>query len=573
MYLYSLSVEGFRRFDKLDLRFRKGLNVLVGPNNAGKTAVIDALRVLLSTGDEGALRMSELDLHVDPSGAQRSQATFRYVFRDLDMDEEADFIQALKPVYEAGKIVSYEAHLAVRYSASESGGRLHVKRWAGDHEDTSLSGDMMNDLRAVYLQPLRDPAQGLRPGRSSQLARLVQSLSSPVAQTEVVDALKELDTILKKTDSIKDTQAAITKRHTDMLGDVLSQVIDVNLSPSDFRRVAARLGLLAANFEIEQNGLGFNNLIYMAVVLSELAVSKDSAYRALLVEEPEAHLHPQLQAVLLDYLRSVETPAEGEKAVQVFLTSHSPNFAALADIDSIACVYEEAGTIEAFFPREIKFEKRKKEKLQRYLNVTRAELFFARRIILVEGAAELFLVEVMAKQLNIDLKKHAVSVISADGLNFDAFMPLFGEKALKIRVAVLSDSDEAGHPALGAAPLLSAAANAIKGASNDYVKTFFSAKTFEYALAQHPENRPTMLAALKDIHPGIGDELETQVEGAAAAEQAEVLFKGMFDRGIGKTNVQKGAFSQALAQTVLVDGKELIVPPYIADAFTFVCEL
>lgn len=572
MYLHSLSVEGFRRLGKIELRFRPGLNLLVGPNNAGKTAVIDALRVLLSTGDEGALRVTDLDLHVGPSGIPASQATFKYIFRDLSPDEEADFIQALKPVHEGGKIVGYEAHLAVRYSSSSLGNRLHVRRWAGEHEEASITVEMLDDLRAVYLQPLRDPAQGLRPGRASQLARLIQSLSTPVAQQEVVDAMKDLDSALKKTESIKETQAAITKRHTDMLGALLSQSLDLNLSPSDFKKVAARLSLLVANFEVEQNGLGFNNLIYMAVVLSELALSKEAAYRALLVEEPEAHLHPQLQAVLLSYLKEVETPGEGEKAVQVFLTSHSPNFAALADLDSIGCVYQGGDAVETFFPREVKFEKRKKEKLQRYLNVTRAELFFARRIILVEGAAELFLVQVMAKKLGYDLKQCAVSVISADGLNFDAFMPLFGESALRIRVAVLSDSDESGYPALGIPPNLSDAAKVISAASNNYVKAFFGAKTFEFALAQLPKNRATMLAALKEIHPIIGAELEKELASTVPADQAKILFKGMFERGDGKTSVQKGAFGQSLAQAVLVDGLPLEVPDYIAAAIKFVCE-
>lgn len=78
--------------------------------------------------------------------------------------------------------------------------------------------------------------------------------------------------------------------------------------------------------EIEQNGLGFNNLIFMAVVLSELAKNPDAAYRSLIVEEPEAHLHPHLQRVLLSYLAGIPTK-EGEKPVQLFVTSHSPNFA------------------------------------------------------------------------------------------------------------------------------------------------------------------------------------------------------------------------------------------------------
>ena len=68
MCLYELRIQGFRRFEDLRLRFKNGLNVIVGPNNAGKTAVVDALRVLLSASDEGNLRLTELDLHVASDG-------------------------------------------------------------------------------------------------------------------------------------------------------------------------------------------------------------------------------------------------------------------------------------------------------------------------------------------------------------------------------------------------------------------------------------------------------------------------------------------------------------------------
>src|ERR1700721_1626218 len=98
MHLSELTIEGFRRIESLKIKFRPGLNVLVGPNNVGKTAVFDALRALLSTTEEGALRISESDLHIPKgSGTQATQITFHYIFRGLTLDEEADFLTALKP--------------------------------------------------------------------------------------------------------------------------------------------------------------------------------------------------------------------------------------------------------------------------------------------------------------------------------------------------------------------------------------------------------------------------------------------------------------------------------------------
>jgi putative ATP-dependent endonuclease of OLD family len=184
----------------------------------------------------------------------------------------------------------------------------------------------------------------------------------------------------------------------------------------------------------------------MAVVLSELSRNQESAYRGLIVEEPEAHLHPQLQAVLLRYLENIKGVKKGDQAskksqaaaendtssgsvtdnagsenpstgssklpVQVFVTSHSPNFASIAKLSSLVCLIETDQGATSFLPRSVVFGKGKLEKLERYLDVTRAELFFARRIMFVEGAAELMLVSVLAQKCGHSLRDNAVSLIS-----------------------------------------------------------------------------------------------------------------------------------------------------------------
>lgn len=616
MYLAELTINNFRKLREARLKFQPGLNVLVGPNNVGKSAVVDALRTLLAGHDETYPRLDDSDRHRPHEGDPTGDISFHFVFRDLSLEDEADFIAALKP----NEDKNMEAHIHVQYTDMDKTGRFKVRRWCGDHPEVSLTSDMMENLRGVYLLPLRDAVQGLRPNRNSQLARLLHLLTDDAGRDTINTALKDLDETLKQDKSIQSTHKAISTRHDSMMGAQLAQELAVGLSVTDFQRLSSRLTLTAEAMEIEKNGLGFNNLLFMAVVLSELAKNPDSAFRSLIIEEPEAHLHPQLQRVLLQYLAGIPT-GEGEKPVQLFVTSHSPNFASNSKLDSLVCLIENEAGVETFFPRDIKFEKGKREKLERYLDVTRAELFFARRVIFVEGAAELMLIDALAKKMGFDLREYGVSLISVEGLNFDSFLPLFGEHGLRIPVAVVTDADpfeeeeveapaegeeeiedilaEAAYqeetdapdgekptgdaekkkkvkrkevyPALGEQVRLSANTIKMMNLEDDFVKVFHGLKTLEYDLALIEANRDPMLTALADPHPIISKALRKIVDAQPDnTAKAKALFCGMFERK-GNGNIQKGRFAQALAEQFLKEpGCE--VPEYLVNAIQHVCQ-
>jgi putative ATP-dependent endonuclease of OLD family len=579
MFLSKLRIVNFRRICDATLEFQPGLNILVGPNNVGKTAVVDAMRALLAGHDEPYPRFTSEDVHQPKGGFAKGAICFHFVFADLSLDDEADFMPALKP--DASGV--FEAHISVRYAEPDKSGRLRTKRWCGDFEEVGLTAEMMENLRGVYLPALRDASQGLKPCRGSQLARLLQILADETGRDAINAALKNLDIELKTHQPIVETQKAIAGRHSHMLGSQLAQILEVGLSASDFQRLSSRLSLMVDQFEIEQNGLGFNNLIYMAVVLSELAKNPEAAYRGLIVEEPEAHLHPQLQAVLLRYLTDIQLTIDGEKAVQIFVTSHSPNFASIARLDSLICLVDTGEQVEVFFPRNVAFEKGKREKLERYLDVTRAELFFARRIIFVEGAAELMLVSVLAEKAGYKLREHGVSLISVEGLNFDCFLPLFGEKALKVPVSVITDADPMGeeiegkealpiYPSLNDKVNISENTLKMQKMQDKFVKIFHGVKTFEYDLALRVKNRATMISTLKELHPKIGATVAETVEAAEDnTSKAKELFCGMFERK--QNNVQKGRFGQALAQAFLIENADCDIPDYIREAVDHVCKV
>ena len=112
----------------------------------------------------------------------------------------------------------------------------------------------------------------------------------------------------------------------------------------------------------------------------------------------------------------------------------------------------------------------------------------------------------------------------------------------------------------------------MKGLEDDYVKVFHGVKTLEYDLALLEANRKIMLTALADPHPNISKALSTIVDAAPDnTAKAKALFCGMFERKVTSGNLQKGRFSQALAEEI---GKApgCKVPEYLQKAIQHVCQ-
>jgi len=193
----------------------------------------------------------------------------------------------------------------------------------------------------------------------------------------------------------------------------------------------------------------------------------------------------------------------------------------------------------------------------------------------------MMLVSILAEKAGFKLREHAVSLISVEGLNFDCFLPLFGEKSLKIPVPILTDAapvcksknggkSEPLYPVLDDVATISDNTRKMKGYEDIYVKVFHGVKTFEYDLALHAENQISMLKALKEMHPGIEKKVAIKVDSAATEkDKARELFRGMFERP--SNNVQKGRFGQVLAQIFSDPESDCKIPEYILNAIKHVC--
>jgi len=558
MRLRELTIKNFRKIEDLTVTFPKGLCVIVGENNTGKTAIVDALRLMLFSGrDYDALRLDEEDFR---TGTDFAPIELSCTFCDQNDEDEVHFQECLVDIG-GGK---FEIRLNARVEFNKTTRNPKVKMWGGETEGGHV-GSIYEHLAAVYLQPLRDPESGLRPSRHSQVSRLLDSLTDEDQYDEFVTIAKDANTKIRELDPVKSARDDLNTQMSSIAGDQLAQKTELIFADPTFHRIIAGLQPEIENLPFSLNGLGYNNLIFTSATLATLKRSPHFSFRSIVIEEPEAHLHPQLQVLLLQYFSKVAAVESGE--VQVIASSHSPILASQAPIDSIVSLQEYEGKVSAISVCSIDMDAEMKKKLQRYLDSTRAELFFARRILMVEGISEALLLPVLVKIACGDLKQSAVTLINADGLNFNCFLPLFGETKIAVPIAILTDGDapSVGGPLSATATQLKAQEGTIQN-----LRVECCARTFEHELARSSELLPLMLQAFKILRPVVGANLESNIQSLTSDDQKADAFLSEFLN----SRASKGLFAQELA--TLLENESLqptVVPDYIRKALQFLSVL
>src|SRR5690606_31968744 len=144
------------------------------------------------------------------------------------------------------------------------------------------------------------------------------------------------------------------------------------------------LSLMRYSFELHQNGLGYNNLLFMSAVLGDMSLNKSGIHLNLFtIEEPEAHLHPQLQELIHSFFDRKHRNSSSE--IQVIYTSHSPTLVSRIGINSINLLFEDRYNIRCYPLASANLEETDQNYLEKFLDVTKSQMFFAKGILFVEG--------------------------------------------------------------------------------------------------------------------------------------------------------------------------------------------
>lgn len=503
MYIKEINILNFRSFKEALIPFHEGVNVIIGHNNTGKSNLLRAMGLVLGYSNGHRLGTSDLFYETDVAELQRQSprikitlvlrrsadenldsadmALFANMMTDPALSEEAELRYEFK--LDDSQEQNYKADVANAITAKEIWKiieqdyiRLYKSSRSGGNQAAGINiNETLGQIDFQFLDAIRDVSHDLYAGYNPLLRDVLNffidySVKNDVTKTEdeIKEQLKALrDDFVQQSRPLMQT---LQNRLQDGKNVFLKYALDTgatfNGAEPDFDGTVTENEMFsvlrmfikyAVGIEVPAtyNGLGYNNLIYMSLLLAKMQADGNIAYMKrnakvlsfLAVEECEAHLHPAMQYKFLKFLQ--DNNLNGHVR-QIFMTSHSTQIASAVKLDDLICLTSPAlGQINVGYPRAIYKEESSndmvsKQYVQRFLDATKADMFFANRLIFVEGIAEELLLPVFARYLNKNLTDEHVLVVNMGGRYFNHFLKLFDTKnpyTINKKIVCLTDID------------------------------------------------------------------------------------------------------------------------------------
>lgn len=503
MYISEIDIDGFRNFRDVKIPLKDGINMIIGPNNAGKSNLLRAIALILNVPSHKGIDVNDIFVETDVVKLKEKAPSVHITLYFSQSEGESD--QSEQVGILTGFLIDpghpYKAQLNLSYTLPQDQNDKYVAevamltdhqeiwtvlrrnyarfyelhRWGGNGQYKSQTmNDLFDRCDFQFLDAIRDVGRDMYMGYNPMLKEVLNffvdyDIKSDDQKTE--DEVKtELDTaqtqfradakpLMEKLmdrlntgkdlllEYAKDTGASFDSAEPDFSG---------NLSESELFAVLKLIIRYNTGVEIPatHNGLGYNNLIYMSLLLAKMQAWADGKYMhrqaklfsLLAIEEPEAHLHPSMQYQFLNFL---DLNKSKHNVNQILVTTHSTQIVSAVTVDDIICLHvSEYGKVKAGYPHKVysntSDDIESKAYVQRFLDATRSDIFFAKKLIFVEGVAEELLIPTFAKYLGYNLAKEHVLVVNMGGRYYKHFLKMFDRNnsfCIDKKVACISDID------------------------------------------------------------------------------------------------------------------------------------
>lgn len=477
--------------------FHDGLNVIVGTNNSGKTGLLKAIcliqnpkEISIDDFNKNNLRAHYNDLykntppqivieyHIEHQISEEDTADESIIkllpFIGMDKINESkdksetstkySLIACVKMAYtfnskdkglyekEMSKATSFEGFFAVLKRLWKS----YEWKYTNGISDTSIDEKDVKDIfkidfidaernnEVVYSETKKEIEDFLK--NDEQGVRAVQEMQK-VFSDQMKDTIKPVLTKISALVENEHNEIGLAKGNVAIAQDLRpaatissAYVIDVKDTKSN------------SIMPLKYNGLGYNNLINMYMLIKLVEIQKGRDFRILCLEEPEAHLHPAMQYKLFKFLKKLDT--EDNLNQQIFVTTHSSNITAVAGLDNMYMLaYDRCNDTADCIQRRLskQFEQETDEKhnkelvakkhLMKFLDVTRSDMLFADKVIFVEGIAEKLLLPKFMNSCDYSYEDEHIAIVEIGGKHFDYFLKAFYRNPVRKKILCITDSD------------------------------------------------------------------------------------------------------------------------------------
>ena len=449
MFLSTLRLWNFRKYSScendrpgLEVHFHEGVNVLIGENDSGKTAIVDAIRYVLKTQSGEFIQFDDKDFYQDTNGNRTDEFRIECVFDGLNEQDSGLFWEWLSWNDDKTKYL-----LKVWLHVKRNDNVIVPSFSAGiDGQAERMDSEARDLLKVVYFKPLRDALTEMTHGYKSRLAQILGAHelfktrkdaqgnnTKHKLETDYENLKKEIEDYFRSGgmgENITDEINRFLKDHFLLKGD--PRTAQIKLTGGEITEILRLLDLI---MEGNKSGLGTLNLLCIAAEMLLLNNQKKGLKLAL-VEELEAHLHPQYQLRLIEYISS------HHKNEQFILTTHSITLASKIKLSNLIVLKGNEA-----FPMSSKYTMMRPADynfLERFLDATKANLFFAKGLIMVEGDAENLLIPAIAQLIGRNLHEYGISVVNVGSTAYKRYVSIFKRKdgkAFNMPIAIVSDLD------------------------------------------------------------------------------------------------------------------------------------